>query len=113
MSKERIKISEDLYDIMPSDYQDLVKSATYGEKLLISTHIEEWRHKIFLQKHVVTRGDDLICESLETRIFCKRDPEDRHGIGGKRVVLRGHATDLTGRSWKSRWAGNQILGRGH
>ena len=30
MSKERIKISEDLYDIMPSDYQDLVKSATYG-----------------------------------------------------------------------------------
>jgi pyruvate ferredoxin oxidoreductase beta subunit len=31
MSKERIKISEDLYDIMPSDYQDLVKSATYGK----------------------------------------------------------------------------------
>jgi pyruvate ferredoxin oxidoreductase beta subunit len=32
MSKERIKISEDLYDIMPSDYQDLVKSATYGKE---------------------------------------------------------------------------------
>ncbi len=29
MSKERIKISPDLYDIMPSDYQDLVQSATY------------------------------------------------------------------------------------
>jgi pyruvate ferredoxin oxidoreductase beta subunit len=32
MSKERIQISEDLYDIMPSDYQDLVKSATYGKE---------------------------------------------------------------------------------
>src|SRR5437773_12161347 len=32
MSKERIKISKDLYDIMPYDYQDLVKSATYGKE---------------------------------------------------------------------------------
>src|SRR5881397_2145451 len=32
MSKERIKISDDLYYIMPSDYQDLVKSATYGKE---------------------------------------------------------------------------------
>ena len=32
MSKERIKISPDLYDIMPSDYQDLVSSATYGKE---------------------------------------------------------------------------------
>ena len=32
MSKERIQISEALYDIMPSDYQDLVKSDTYGKE---------------------------------------------------------------------------------
>ena len=32
MSKERIKISPDLYDIMPSDYQDLVQKATYGKE---------------------------------------------------------------------------------
>ena len=32
MSKERITISPDLYDIMPSDYQDLVRSATYGKE---------------------------------------------------------------------------------
>jgi len=32
MSKEKIKISEDLFDIMPSDYQDLVKSSTYGKE---------------------------------------------------------------------------------
>jgi 4-hydroxybenzoyl-CoA thioesterase len=59
-----------------------VKSATYGERLTISTRVEEWRPKVFLQKHVVTRGDDLICESVETRIFCKRDPADRRRIVG-------------------------------
>lgn len=32
MSKERITISPDLYDIMPSDYQDLVSNATYGKE---------------------------------------------------------------------------------
>ena len=41
-----------------------VKSATYGERLTIHTHVEEWRAKVFLQKHTVTRGDDLICESM-------------------------------------------------
>jgi 4-hydroxybenzoyl-CoA thioesterase len=57
-----------------------VKSATYGEKLLISTHIEEWRNKVFVQKHVVTRDDDFICESSETRVFCVRDAHDRRRI---------------------------------
>ncbi|KAB2868246.1 MAG: acyl-CoA thioesterase [Ideonella sp.] len=59
-----------------------VKSATYGEKIVITTHIQEWRNKVFLQKHVITRGDDLICESLETRIFIKRDSADRRRIYG-------------------------------
>lgn len=59
-----------------------VKSATYGERLTISTSIQEWRAKVFLQKHTVTRGDDLICESVETRIFCVRDAVDRRRIHG-------------------------------
>lgn len=58
------------------------KSATYGEKLLITTHVEEWRHKVFLQKHVISRGEDLICESTETRIFVVRDTQDRRRIHG-------------------------------
>ena len=57
-----------------------VKSATYGERLTISSHIEEWRNKAFIQKHTVTRGDDLICESTETRVFCVRDAADRRRI---------------------------------
>ena len=57
-----------------------VKSATYGESIVISTRIDEWRPKVFIQRHTVTRGDDLICESTETRIFCVRDAVDRRRI---------------------------------
>ena len=59
-----------------------VKSATYGERLTIHTQVTEWRTKVFLQKHTVMRGDELICESIETRIFCVRDAQDRRRIHG-------------------------------
>ena len=59
-----------------------VASSTYGERLRITTEVVEWRRKVFVQRHVVTRGDDLICESVETRIFCKRDSADRRRIYG-------------------------------
>jgi len=53
-----------------------VKSVTYGQRITIHTSIEEWRNKVFLQKHRITRGEDLICESVETRAFVIRDPQD-------------------------------------
>jgi 4-hydroxybenzoyl-CoA thioesterase len=43
--------------------------ATYGETLHIHTSVVEWRAKVFIQKHVVMRGDVLLCEGLETRAF--------------------------------------------
>ena len=54
--------------------------ATYGETLEIRTEVEEWRPKVFVQRHTIHRGDDLICESRETRAFCVRDPDDRKRI---------------------------------
>ena len=57
-----------------------LKSATYGERIMISTTVEEWRAKVLIQKHTITRGEDLICESRETRVFCVRDPQDRTRI---------------------------------
>ena len=57
-----------------------LKSATYGETLEIRTEVEEWRPKVFVQRHTIHRGDDLICESRETRAFCVRDPDDRKRI---------------------------------
>jgi 4-hydroxybenzoyl-CoA thioesterase len=53
-----------------------IKAVTYGERITIATHIEEWRAKVFVQMHRVTRGDDLICEGREVRTFVKRDPEN-------------------------------------
>ena len=32
MSKERIKIAPEMFEIMPSEYQDLVERATYGSE---------------------------------------------------------------------------------
>jgi len=50
--------------------------ATYGETLRIHTSVEEWRDKVFIQSHVIRRGDDLICEGRETRAFCVRHPDN-------------------------------------
>lgn len=53
-----------------------VKAVTYGETITVASWIEEWRAKVFVQLHRVTRGDDLICEGRETRAFVERDPGD-------------------------------------
>ena len=50
--------------------------ATYGETLRIETTVEEWREKVFIQKHVVRRGDTVLCEGRETRAFVVHPPEN-------------------------------------
>ncbi len=57
------------------------KAATYGERLTIATHVDEWRAKVFVQVHRITRlradgGEDLICEGREVRAFVMRDAQD-------------------------------------
>ena len=53
-----------------------IKAVTYGETITIATWIDEWRDKVFVQMHRVTRGDDLICEGREVRAFVKRDADN-------------------------------------
>jgi 4-hydroxybenzoyl-CoA thioesterase len=53
-----------------------IKAVTYGETITIKTHVDEWREKVFVQLHRVTRGDELVCEGREVRAFVKRDPQD-------------------------------------
>ena len=50
------------------------RPATYGERLQIHTSVTEWREKVFLHRHVVKRGDDLLCEGTEVRAFVVRVP---------------------------------------
>ena len=51
------------------------RPATYGETLQIHTSVDEWRAKVFIHKHVVKRGDEVLCEGTETRAFCMRHPD--------------------------------------
>lgn len=52
------------------------QSATYGETIEVHTSVDEWRAKVFRHKHVVMRGDTLICEGTEVRAFVQRDAQD-------------------------------------
>ncbi|MES2192616.1 MAG: acyl-CoA thioesterase [Pseudomonadota bacterium] len=56
------------------------RPAVYGDTLQIHTSIDEWRDKVFVQRHVVRRGDDLICEGTEVRAFCVRHPDNPERI---------------------------------
>jgi 4-hydroxybenzoyl-CoA thioesterase len=49
------------------------KPATYGETLTIHTTVEEWSAKTFKHRHLVKRGDTLLCEGTEVRAFCVED----------------------------------------
>ena len=51
------------------------KAATYGETIEVHTDVEEWRGKVFIQRHRVLRGDELICEGRETRALCVKLPD--------------------------------------
>lgn len=53
-----------------------LRPATYGEQIAIESWIDEWRGKSFVMKHVIRRGDDILVEGLETRIFARRHPDD-------------------------------------
>ncbi len=53
-----------------------VTAATYAETLSIATHVESWGHKTFVQHHRIVRGETLICEGRETRVFVRRDSEN-------------------------------------
>jgi 4-hydroxybenzoyl-CoA thioesterase len=51
-------------------------AATYGEHIQVHTSIQEWRDKVFIQKHRIMRADTLLCEGLETRAFCIKHPDN-------------------------------------
>jgi 4-hydroxybenzoyl-CoA thioesterase len=53
-----------------------LQAVTYGETIVIATHIEEWRNRAFIQVHRVTRGETLVCEGREVRAFVMRDIVD-------------------------------------
>lgn len=53
-----------------------MRPATYGETIEVHTTIEDWAAKTFRHRHVVRRGDTVLCEGTEVRAFVVRDPAD-------------------------------------
>jgi 4-hydroxybenzoyl-CoA thioesterase len=56
------------------------KPASYGDRLSIETSISEWRARSFAMRHVIRRGDDILVEATEVRVFARRVAGDRHRI---------------------------------
>ena len=63
-----------------------VKTASYGDVLQIHTHIAEWRAKSFVMRYRIMRGDDLIMECDEVRIFAAHREGDNASQPGIRAV---------------------------
>jgi 4-hydroxybenzoyl-CoA thioesterase len=50
--------------------------ATYGERIAVETTISEWAAKRFVMQHTVRRGDTVLVEGREVRVFARRHPHD-------------------------------------
>jgi len=46
-----------------------MRPATYGDTLEVHTSVESWAAKTFVQKHVVMKDGQVLCEGRETRAF--------------------------------------------
>jgi 4-hydroxybenzoyl-CoA thioesterase len=62
-----------------------LKTASYGDTLLVRSSITEWRDKSFVQHHAIVRaradgGEDVILECNEVRIFAMRRDDGKNGI---------------------------------
>ena len=53
-----------------------LNSATYGEDIDIESCVEQWNNKSFVMRHVARRGDIVLVEGREVRVFAIKDPEN-------------------------------------
>jgi 4-hydroxybenzoyl-CoA thioesterase len=51
-----------------------VRPAACGDRLGITTEVMQWLPDAVVQRHVATRGDELIFECVETLAFVAHDP---------------------------------------
>jgi 4-hydroxybenzoyl-CoA thioesterase len=53
-----------------------LRPATYGQTIQVHTSVEAWSGKVFTHRHIVRRGEEILCEGTEKRAFCIRHPDD-------------------------------------
>jgi 4-hydroxybenzoyl-CoA thioesterase len=61
-------------------HSSFLRTATYGDMLDIQVTIPEWREKSFVQRYRIMRGEDLIMECDEVRIFAGRRADKPEAI---------------------------------
>ena len=47
-----------------------------NDEIAVESWIDEWRAKSFVVKHIVRRGDVVLVEGHETRVFARRHRDD-------------------------------------
>jgi 4-hydroxybenzoyl-CoA thioesterase len=52
------------------------RPASYDDVIDIHTSIIEWGEKRFVTRYDLKRGDELLAEGRDTRVFCRRHPDD-------------------------------------
>lgn len=57
-----------------------IAPATYGEQIDVETTILEWRTKSFVLQHRIRRGEVLLVEGREVRVFARRHPDNPERI---------------------------------
>lgn len=50
-----------------------INPATYGDEIVVDSHITDWKDKLFTVTHVVRRGEDTLAEGHELRFWGARD----------------------------------------
>lgn len=60
-----------------------IKTASYGDQLDVHVGVSEWRNTSFVMDYKIYRGDDLILEAQDVRVFaafCETDNADHPRI---------------------------------
>ena len=52
------------------------RPANFGDTIAIDTSIAEWRGRSFVLRHVIRRGETVLAEGREVRVFARRHPDD-------------------------------------
>lgn len=57
-----------------------LRPASYGDLIDIESWIDEWRNRSFVMSHIIRRGDTVLVEGREVRVFARRHPVDASRI---------------------------------
>jgi 4-hydroxybenzoyl-CoA thioesterase len=59
---------------------NFMKPAVFGDEVELASHIAEFRRSSFDVEHRLTKGDDVLVEGRETRVWAKHHPSDPERI---------------------------------